>query len=121
MTSILQLRAQFESLATQYADNEDEAASCATRRDEGKSSRLVFSIYTRDSPPPSVVRCFSVSCINFVCRAFSIRAYPITFFFRVATCLIRFLCLSQSAFTVNICCNYTAGAISASPYFLKLG
>ncbi len=37
MTSILQLRAQFESLANQYADNEDEAASCAARRDEGKS------------------------------------------------------------------------------------
>ncbi len=35
MTSILQLRAQFESLANQYADNEDEAALCATRRDEG--------------------------------------------------------------------------------------
>ncbi len=35
MTSLLQLRAQFESLANQYAANEDEAALYATRRDEG--------------------------------------------------------------------------------------
>ncbi len=35
MTSLLQLRAQFESLANQFATNEDEAALCATRRDEG--------------------------------------------------------------------------------------
>jgi hypothetical protein len=35
MTTILQLRAQFESLANQYATNEDEAVLCATRRDEG--------------------------------------------------------------------------------------
>jgi hypothetical protein len=44
MTTILQLRAQFESLANQYATNEDEAAMCATRRDEGNLS-IVFRIF----------------------------------------------------------------------------
>jgi hypothetical protein len=43
MTTILQLRAQFESLADQYATNEDEAALCATRRDEG-NLLVVFKI-----------------------------------------------------------------------------
>ncbi len=91
MTSILQLRAQFESLANQYADNEDEAALCVTRRDEGKSSRSFF-LFTRGTV---LLLQFFRSCINFVSQAFSIMSYHVTFLFRVAICLIRFLCLSQ--------------------------
>ncbi len=35
MTSLLQMKAQFESLTTQYDDNLAEMATCAARNDEG--------------------------------------------------------------------------------------
>jgi len=36
MTSLLQMRAQFESLTNQYDQNLQEVAACAARRDEGE-------------------------------------------------------------------------------------
>jgi hypothetical protein len=46
MTSLLQMRAQFESLTTQYDDNLAEMATCAARNDEGMS----FSDKIKDHP-----------------------------------------------------------------------
>jgi hypothetical protein len=42
MSSILQMRAQYESLATQYRNNLAEISACNARRDEGMSLPLLF-------------------------------------------------------------------------------
>ncbi len=41
MSSILQLQAQYESLATQYRLNQAEVAACSARRDEGMHLKFV--------------------------------------------------------------------------------
>ncbi len=43
MSSLLQLQAQYESLANQYLQNQTEAAACLARNDEGRHSNLQFT------------------------------------------------------------------------------
>ncbi len=57
MSSLLQLQAQYESLASQYSQNHAEAAACLARNDEGRSNSFVYSA----SPP---------ELLYFVCRIF---------------------------------------------------
>ncbi len=42
MATILQLQAQYESLAAQYRSNQAEMSACIARRDEG----IVFTVYS---------------------------------------------------------------------------
>ncbi len=44
MSSLLQMKAQFESLTTQYDQNLHEIAACAARRDEGESRHNSYSL-----------------------------------------------------------------------------
>ncbi len=44
MTTLLQMRAQFESLSTQFDQNLNEAAVCAANHDEGNYNHLSVTI-----------------------------------------------------------------------------
>jgi hypothetical protein len=46
MSSLLQLQAQYESLANQYRQNHSEAAACLARNDEGRHGQLQFMYST---------------------------------------------------------------------------
>ncbi len=65
MTSLLQLKAQFESLTNQYDENLEAIDACATRHDEGILSGFCLIISDCSYPAPYSNSLFSIDLIIF--------------------------------------------------------